>query len=50
MKTPLTRAQSQILAKRRRGKNIALLVVLCLVAVMFYAIAMVKLGGKLGGG
>jgi hypothetical protein len=46
---PLTRAESLALAKRRRGRNIAMLVALCLVVVMFYAIAMVKLGGKLGG-
>lgn len=30
-------------AKRRRGRNIALFVVLALVALLFYAIAMVKM-------
>ena len=31
------------LARRRRGRNIAMLVVLLALAVLFYAIAMVKL-------
>jgi hypothetical protein len=44
---PLTRAESDLLAKRRRGRNIAMLVVLGGIAVLFYAIAMVKL--NLGG-
>jgi hypothetical protein len=40
---PLTREEAAALARRRRGRNIALLVVLVGVAVLFYAIAMVKL-------
>jgi hypothetical protein len=45
---PLTRAESIALGKRRRGRNIALLVALVAVAGLFYAIAIVKLGGTLG--
>ena len=45
---PLTRAESIALGKRRRGRNIAMLVALVAVAVLFYAIAIVKLGGTLG--
>ncbi len=44
----LTRAESIALGKRRRGRNIALLVALVAVAALFYAIAIVKLGGTLG--
>jgi hypothetical protein len=40
---PLTRAESDALAKRRRGRNIALLVALLALAALFYAIAMVKM-------
>jgi hypothetical protein len=43
--TPLKRSDSVELGKRRRGRNIAMLVVLLLVAALFYAIAMVKLAG-----
>jgi hypothetical protein len=43
MMAPLDRAESAALAKRRRGRNIALLVVLLGVAALFYAIAMVKM-------
>jgi hypothetical protein len=45
---PLTRAESQVLARRRRGRNIAMLIALVAVAALFYAIAIVKLGGTLG--
>jgi hypothetical protein len=45
---PLTRAESDLLAKKRRGRNIAMLVALVAIAVLFYAIAMVKLSGKMG--
>ncbi len=38
------------LAKRRRGRNWAMLIVLVGIAVLFYAIAMVKMGGILKGG
>jgi len=40
----LSLADSAAIARRRRGRNIAMLVVLAAVAVLFYAIAMVKLG------
>lgn len=40
---PLTREESDALAKRRRGRNIALLVALLALAALFYAIAMVKM-------
>lgn len=39
---PLTAAQTVELRKRQRGKNIALLLVLIGVAVLFYAISVVK--------
>ncbi len=45
---PLSREDSQLLAKRRRGKNIAMLVALVLICVLFYAISIVKLSGKMG--
>jgi hypothetical protein len=40
---PMTRAETDALAKRRRGRNIALLVALLALAALFYAIAMVKM-------
>jgi hypothetical protein len=40
---PMSREDSFALARRRRGRNIAMLVVLVAVAALFYAIAMVKL-------
>ncbi len=40
---PLTREESAEFARKRRGRNIAMLVVLVGVALLFYAIAMVKL-------
>jgi hypothetical protein len=43
---PLSRADSDALMRRRRGRNIAMLIVLLAVAALFYAIAMVKLGGS----
>lgn len=39
----LTPEQDAALARRRRGRNIAMLVVLLVLAVLFYAIAMVKM-------
>jgi hypothetical protein len=43
MMPPLSREESDALAKRRRGRNIALLVALLALAGLFYAIAMVKM-------
>ena len=40
---PLSRAESDALAKRRRGRNIAMLIALLALALLFYAIAVVKL-------
>ena len=40
---PLSRADSDALARRRRGRNIALLVVLLLLCVVFYALTWVKM-------
>jgi hypothetical protein len=40
---PLSRLESEALARRRRGRNLAMLAVLLGVAVLFYAIAMVKM-------
>jgi hypothetical protein len=45
---PLSRADSDRLARKRRGRNIAMLVALVVIAVLFYAIAIVKLTGKMG--
>jgi hypothetical protein len=41
----LSREDSAAMGKRRRGRNLAMLVVLLLLAALFYAIAMVKLAG-----
>ena len=40
---PLSRADSEALAKRRRGRNIAMLIALLSLSALFYAIAVVKL-------
>jgi hypothetical protein len=45
----LSREESDALARRRRGRNIAMLVVLLAVAALFYAIAVVKLAAPHGG-
>lgn len=45
---PLSRAESDVIAKKRRGRNIAMVVALVAIAVLFYAIAIVKLSGKMG--
>ena len=47
---PLSRAESDLLAKKRRGRNLAMLVALLAVCALFYAIALVKLSGKMGVG
>jgi hypothetical protein len=39
-----TPAEAAELAKRRRGRNIALMVVLAFLALLFFAITIVKLG------
>ncbi len=39
----LSRIESAAIARRRRGRNIAMLIVLAGIAVLFYAIAMVKI-------
>ena len=38
------------LARRRRGRNVALFVALAALALLFYAIAMVKMAQPVGGG
>ncbi len=40
----LTRAESDAFARRRRGRNIAMLIALLALSALFYAIAIVKLG------
>lgn len=40
---PLSRAESEALGRRRRGRNLAMLVVLVAVVVVFYAMAWVKM-------
>ena len=42
-----TREESRAIARRRRGRNWAMLAVLVGLAGLFYAIAVVKLGHKL---
>ncbi len=44
----LTREESMALARKRRGRNLAMLVALVAICVLFYAIAVVKLSGKMG--
>jgi hypothetical protein len=39
----LSREDSAAIGRRRRGRNIAMLIVLIAIAVLFYAIAVVKL-------
>jgi hypothetical protein len=41
---PLTRDEQAALARRRRGRNIAMLIALLALSALFYAIAIVKLG------
>ena len=41
---PLSRAESAELVRRRRGRNIAMLVALCALCALFYVITLVKLG------
>lgn len=38
----LTRAESEIVRRRQRGRNLAMLLILIALAVLFYAIAMVR--------
>jgi hypothetical protein len=45
-KVPLSRAESQVVARRRRGRNWALLLVLLAVVALFFAISIVKLSGQ----
>ena len=40
----LSQAESAALARRRRGRNIAMLIALLALSALFYAIAIVKLG------
>ncbi len=42
---PLNRTDSAMMGKRRRGRNIAMLIVLLLLVALFYAISMVKMAG-----
>ena len=46
---PLTRAESDMLARKRRGRNLAMLFALLAVCALFYGLAVVKLAGKMGG-
>ncbi len=39
----LTRAEGEALARKRRGRNIAMLVALLLLCALFYALAWVKM-------
>jgi hypothetical protein len=43
---PLSRAESLALARRRRGRNWALLIVLVAVVALFFAITIAKLSGQ----
>jgi uncharacterized integral membrane protein len=42
----LTRAQTDAVNRSRRGRNWAMLVTLVLIALLFYALAFVKLGHR----
>jgi len=46
---PLSREESKELGKRRRGRNIAMLIALVAVSALFYAISMVKMSAHIGG-
>ena len=46
----LSREESDALAKRRKGRNMAMLIALVAVSVLFYAISMVKMSAHLTGG
>ena len=46
---PLTRAESDAVIRKRRGRNIALAVALLAFVVLFYAISVVKLTSPLPG-
>ncbi|MDR3523341.1 MAG: hypothetical protein P4L66_04485 [Acetobacteraceae bacterium] len=46
---PLSREESLALGKRRRGRNIAMLIALVSVSALFYAISMVKMHAHIGG-
>lgn len=46
----LSRAESEALSRRRRGRNIAMLIGLIALAAVFYAVAMVKLAHPLSHG
>ena len=50
MTTKLSRSESETLNRRRRGRNVALLIGLIAIAAMFYAIAIVKMANPLGHG
>ena len=43
LSAPMSRADSDLLARGRRGRNLAMLAGLLALAVLFYAIAMVKM-------
>lgn len=45
-KVPLSHAESQAVARRRRGRNWAMLIVLVAIVALFFAIAIVKLSGQ----
>ena len=42
--TPLSRADSQVVQRRRRGRNWAMLAALIALVGLFYAITLVKIG------
>lgn len=45
-KVPLSREESAALARRRRGRNWALLIVLVAVVGLFFAMSLVKMSGQ----
>ena len=45
-KVPLSRAESDAVARRRRGRNWAMLIVLLAIVALFFAISIVKLSGQ----
>lgn len=49
MNEPLTPEQTELYRARQRGRNRVLGAILCALAVLFFAITIVKIAGQVGG-